>query len=90
MSSGRRGFSGRKSHYSINRDLERFDDAEEAKGSPLDDLAMGSQESPDRSNSGDESAGSDYIGEDAVSEIKDEDLEKHLRKLTDEYRLSYK
>ena len=74
MSSGKRGFSGRKSHYSINRNVERFDDAEETKGTPKDDSAMIGQESPNSENSEDESGGSEYIGEDAVSEIKDEDL----------------
>ena len=40
MSSGKRGFSGRKSHYSINRNLERFDETEEAKDTPKDEIQV--------------------------------------------------
>ena len=88
--SGGRGFTGRKSHYSINRNLERFEDDEEVKDLNHLDSVMGDQDESGDVFSDGESSGSQYVVEDAVSEIKEAELKEHIMKLTVGYKLAYK
>ena len=88
--SGGRGFTRRKSHYSINRNLERFEDDQEAKDLNHLDSTMVNQDESDGVISDGESSGSQYGGEDALSEIKDSELKENIMKLTDGYRLAYR
>ena len=83
-------FTGRKSHYSVNRNLERFEDGEEVKDLNHVDSIMGNQDESGEVFSDGESSGSQYVLEDAVPEIKDIELKEHIMKLTIGYKLGYK